>query len=164
MSEMTYRQAGDYQIPNLQLENEERNLWASTAGCVEHFGTEQSDAPERHDSDGEPVPAPVGDRGNSESQSGVSDGAVPEGQPCTGQGNAADGVGAAHEQPESTGGGSRDDGAYQQLSLNLFLSENEQISFIDRAESFTPSAFSLPRKKSTTSFCLVAIPMKPEKS
>ena len=106
------------------------------------FGAEQSDAPERHDSDGEPVPAPVGDRGNGESQSGVSDGAVPEGQPRTGQGNAADGVGAAHEQPESTGGGSRDDGAYQQLSLNLFLSENEQISFIDRAESFTPSAFS----------------------
>ena len=111
------------------------------------FGAEQSDAPERHDSDGEPVPAPVGDRGNSESQSGVSDGAVPEGQPRTGQGNAADGVGAAHEQPESTGGGSRDDGAYQQLSLNLFLSENEQISFIDRAESFTPSAFSFAQEE-----------------
>ena len=111
------------------------------------FGTEQSDAPERHDSDGEPVPAPVGDRGNSESQSGVSDGAVPEGQSRTGQGNAADGVGAAHEQPESTGGGSRDDGAYQQLSLNLFLSENEQISFIDRAESFTPSAFSFAQEE-----------------
>ena len=110
-------------------------------------GAEQSDAPERHDSDGEPVPAPVGDRGNSESQSGVSDGAVPEGQPRTGQGNAADGVGAAHEQPESTGGGSRDDGAYQQLSLNLFLSENEQISFIDRAESFTPSAFSFAQEE-----------------
>lgn len=104
------------------------------------FGAEQSDAPERHDSDGEPVPAPVGDRGNGESQSGISDGAVSEGQSRTEQGNAADGVGAAHEQPESTGGGSRDDGAYQQLSLNLFLSENEQISFIDRAESFTPSA------------------------
>lgn len=111
------------------------------------FGTEQSDAPERHDSDGEPVPAPVGDRGNGESQSGVSDGAVPEGQPRTGQGNTADGVGAAHEQPESTGGGSRDDGAYQQLSLNLFLSENEQISFIDRAESFTPSAFSFAQEE-----------------
>ena len=111
------------------------------------FGTEQSDAPERHDSDGEPVPAPVGDRGNGESQSGVSDGAVPEGQSRTGQGNAADGVGAAHEQPESTGGGSRDDGAYQQLSLNLFLSENEQINFIDRAESFTPSAFSFAQEE-----------------
>ena len=111
------------------------------------FGAEQSDAPERHDFDGEPVPAPVGDRGNGESQSGISDGAVPEGQPRTGQGNAADGVGAAHEQPESTGGGSRDDGAYQQLSLNLFLSENEQISFIDRAESFTPSAFSFAQEE-----------------
>ena len=111
------------------------------------FGAEQSDAPERHDSDGEPVPAPVGDRGNGESQSGVSDGAVPEGQPRTGQRNAADGVGTAHEQPESTGGGSRDDGAYQQLSLNLFLSENEQISFIDRAESFTPSAFSFAQEE-----------------
>ena len=52
-----------------------------------------------------------------------------------------------YEQPESTGGGSRDDGAYQQLSLNLFLSENEQISFIDRAESFTPSAFSFAQEE-----------------
>lgn len=32
---------------------------------------------------------------------------------------------------------------YQQLSLNLFLSESEQISFIDEAESKTLSAFSL---------------------
>ena len=110
------------------------------------FGTEQSDAPERHDSDGEPVPAPVGDRGNSESQSGVSDGAVPEGQPRTGQGNAADGVGAAHEQPESTGRGTGADGADLQLS---FLDANipteaQQIEKIDQAESEkTPSAFVL---------------------
>ena len=110
------------------------------------FGTEQSDAPERHDSDGEPVPAPVGDRGNSESQSGVSDGAVPEGQPRTGQGNAADGVGAAHEQPESAGRGTGADGADLQLS---FLDANipteaQQIEKIDRAESEkTPSAFVL---------------------
>ena len=52
-------------------------------------------------------------------------------------------MGAAHEQPESTGRGNRDSGAYQQLSLNLFLSESEQISFIDEAESKTLSAFSL---------------------
>ena len=144
MSEMTYRQAGDYQIPNLQLENEGEKPLDKYGRMRRAFWTEQSDAPERHDSDGEPVPAPVGDRGNGESQSGVSNGAVPEGQSRTGQRNAADGVGAAHEQSESTGGGSRDDGAYQQLSLNLFLSENEQISFIDRAESFTPSAFLCP--------------------
>ena len=110
-------------------------------------GAEQSDAPERHDSDGEPVPAPVGDRGDGESQSGTSDEPVSEEQSRTGQRDPADGVGAAHEEPESTGGGSRDDGAYQQLSLNLFLSENEQISFIDRAESFTPSAFSFAQEE-----------------
>ena len=110
------------------------------------FGTEQSDAPERHDSDGEPVPAPVGDRGNSESQSGVSDGAVPEGQPRTGQGNAADGVGAAHEQPESTGRGTGDERADLQLSFfdAHIPTEAQQIETIDQAESEkSPSAFSL---------------------
>ena len=95
-------------------------------------GAEQSDAPERHDSDGEPVPASVGDRGHGEHQNGSADEAVSGAEPGTGQRDQSDGVGAAHEQPESTGRGSRDDGAYQQLTLNLFLSENEQISFIDQ--------------------------------
>ena len=105
-------------------------------------GTEQSDASERPDFDGETVPASVGDRGRSERQNGTADEAVSGTESGTGQGDRPDGLGKTHEQPESTGRGSRDDGAYQQLSLNLFLSENEQISFIDRAESFTPSAFS----------------------
>ena len=101
------------------------------------FGTEQSDAPERHDSDGEPVPAPVGDRGNGESQSGISDGAVSEGQSRTEQGNAADGVGAAHEQPESAGRGAGADGADLQLSFldAAIPTEAEQIKNINRAES-----------------------------
>ena len=110
-------------------------------------GAEQSDAPERHDSDREPVPASVGDRGHSEVQGGSADGAVSGEESSTGQSDKSDGVGAAHEQPESTGRGSRDDGAYQQLSLNLFLSENEQISFIDQAESFKPSAFSFAQEE-----------------
>ena len=109
-------------------------------------GTEQSDASERLDSDGEAVPASVGDRGRSEYQNGASDEAVFGTESGTGQGNRPDGLGETHEQPESTGRGSRDDGAYQQLSLNLFPSENEQISFIDRAESFTPSAFSFAQE------------------
>ena len=110
-------------------------------------GAEQSDAPERHDSDGEPVPASVGDRGHGEHQNGSADEAVSGAEPGTGQRDQSDGVGAAHEQPESTGRGSRDDGAYQQLTLNLFLSENEQISFIDQAESFKPSAFSFTQEE-----------------
>ena len=110
-------------------------------------GAEQSDAPERHDSDGDPVPASVGDRGDSESQSGTPDEPVPEEQPRTGQRDAADGVGAAHGEPESAGGGSRDDGAYQQLTLNLFLTEEQQIRFIDEAESRKPSAFSFSQEE-----------------
>lgn len=110
-------------------------------------GAEQSDAPERHDSDREPVPASVGDRGHSEVQSGTADEPVSGEEPGTGQGDQSDGMGAAHEQPESTGRGSRDDGAYQQLSLNLFLTESEQISFIDQAESFKPSAFSFDQEE-----------------
>lgn len=110
-------------------------------------GAEQSDAPERHDSDGDPVPPPVGDRGDGESQSGTSDEPVSEEQPRTGQRDPADGVGAAHGEPESTGGGSRDDGAYQQLTLNLFLTEEQQIRFIDEAESRKPSAFSFSQEE-----------------
>ena len=110
-------------------------------------GAEQSDAPERHDSDGDPVPPPVGDRGDGESQSGTFDEPVPEEQPGTGERDGSAGLGKTHEQPESAGGGNRDDGAYQQLSLNLFLSEHEQISFIDEAESRKPSAFSFSQEE-----------------
>ena len=110
-------------------------------------GTEQSYASERPDFDGETVPASVGDRGRSERQNGTADEAVSGTESGTRQGDRPDGLGKTHEQPESTGRGSRDDRAYQQLSLNLFLSENEQISFIDRAESFTPSAFSFAQEE-----------------
>ncbi len=108
---------------------------------------EQSDALGRSDSDGAVVPAPVGDRRDSTPQSGTVDEPVSGAEPGTGQSDPAVTVGAAHEQPESTGRGSRDDGAYQQLSLNLFLTEEQQISFIDQAESFTPSAFSFAQEE-----------------
>ena len=104
---------------------------------------EQSDAAERPDSQRAAVPAPVGDRRDSAPESGAADDRAAEAESRTGQGDPADGMGTAHEQPESTGRGDRDSGAYQQLSLNLFLSESEQISFIDEAESKTLSAFSL---------------------
>ena len=51
----------------------------------------------------------------------------------TGQKDKSDGIGFSTEimlkaQVEEV----NSDGTYQQLNLNLFLSENEQISFIDR--------------------------------
>ena len=69
-----------------------------------------------------------------------------ETEPGSEQGAASDGVGAAHEQPESAGRGTGDDGADLQLS---FLDANipteaQQIEKIDQAESEkTPSAFVL---------------------
>ena len=110
-------------------------------------GAEQQDSVQRPDPDREVVPPSEGDRRDSDPQSGAADEPASAEQSGTGQRDSADGVGSAHEQPESTGGGNRDDGAYQQLSLNLFLSEAEQISFIDEAESRKPSAFSISQEQ-----------------
>ena len=108
---------------------------------------EQSDAVQRSDSQREAVPTPSGDRRDSEAQSEPADESVPPEQSGTGQGKESDGMGAAYERTESTGRGDGDDGAYQQLTLNLFLSEEEQIRKIDEAESKTPSAFSLSQNE-----------------
>ena len=73
-------------------------------------------------------------------------GATSETEPGPGQGAEPDGVGTAHEQPESAGRGTGADGADLQLS---FLDANipteaQQIEKIDQAESEkTPSAFVL---------------------
>ena len=104
-------------------------------------GTVQHDAPER-----EPVPAPDGGGEERSSNEGTSDDRTAGEGPGSGQGAEPDGVGAAHEQPESTGRGTGADGADLQLS---FLDANipteaQQIETIDRAESEkTPSAFVL---------------------
>ena len=101
----------------------------------------QHDAPER-----EPVPAPDGGGADGREPDAADHGAASETEPGPGQREPADGVGATHEQPESAGRGTGDDGADLQLS---FLDANipteaQQIEKIDRAESEkTPSAFVL---------------------
>ena len=108
----------------------------------------QADDLQRHDSGRDSVPASVGNSGDSNSQNGADDGRVAETESGTGQKDKSDGMGSAQKYVESTGGGSDSDGTYQQLNLNLFLSENEQISFIDlRAESQKPSAFSFEQSE-----------------
>ena len=101
----------------------------------------QHDAPER-----EPVPAPDGGGADGREPDAADHGAASETEPGPGQGESADGVGAAHEQPESAGRGTGDDGADLQLSFfdAHIPTETEQIKKIDQAESEkTPSAFSL---------------------
>ena len=100
-----------------------------------------------HDADErEPVPAPDGGGAERSSDEGASDDRTAESEPGPGQGAEPDGVGAAHEQPESAGRGTGADGADLQLS---FLDANipteaQQIEMIDQAESEkTPSAFVL---------------------
>ena len=101
----------------------------------------------QHDASvGEPVPAPDGGGTDGREPDAADHGAVAETGPDPGQGAEPDGVGAAHEQPESTGRGTGADGADLQLSfLDAVLpTEAQQIEKIDRAESEkTPSAFVL---------------------
>ena len=104
-------------------------------------GAVQHDAPER-----EPVPAPDGGGADGREPDAADHAGTAEAEPGSEQGAASDGVGAAHEQSESTGRGTGADGADLQLS---FLDANipteaQQIEKIDRAESEkTPSAFVL---------------------
>ena len=96
--------------------------------------------------DREAVPAPSGDRRDREHPSGADD--VPAGERRGRDGGAEsqrpDGLGGSDEHLQSPGRGNPDGGAYQQLTLNLFLSEAEQIQSIDEAENVahTSSAFS----------------------
>jgi len=96
----------------------------------------------------EAVPASSGDRRDHEQPPGADD--APAGRVSGRDGGAEsprpDGLGGADEHLQGPGGGNFAGGTYQQLTLNLFLSEAEQIHKIDEAESVkTPSAFSMPK-------------------
>ena len=96
----------------------------------------------------EAVPASSGDRRDREQPPGADD--APAGRVGGRDGGAEsprpDGLGGPDEHLQGPGGGNFAGGTYQQLTLNLFLSEAEQIHKIDEAESVkTPSAFSMPK-------------------
>ena len=98
----------------------------------------------------EAVPAPAGDRGDGEQPSGADD--APAGGVGGRDGGAesprSDALGGPDEHLQGTGRGDSDGGAYQQLTLNLFLSEAEQIQRIDEAENVkTSSAFSFAQEQ-----------------
>ena len=95
-------------------------------------GGVQHDAAER-----DPVPAPVGDGTDGREQDAAADERTVGEEPGSGQGEKTDGVGAAHEQPESAGGGNDPDRADLQLSFleAAIPTEAQQIESIDQAES-----------------------------
>ena len=104
-------------------------------------GTVPHDAPV-----GELVPASDGGGADGREPDAADDGRTAEAEPGPGQSAEPTDVGAAHEQSESAGRGTGDDGADLQLS---FLDANipteaQQIEKIDQAESKKmPSAFVL---------------------
>ena len=104
-------------------------------------GTVQHDAPV-----GEPVPAPDGGGTDRREPDAADHAGTAEAEPGSEQRAASDGVGAAHEQPESAGRGTGADGTNLQLSFfdAHIPTEAQQIEKIDQAESEkTPSAFVL---------------------
>ena len=100
--------------------------------------------------DREAVPAPHRDRRDGEQPSGADD--APAGGVGGRDGGAesprSDALGGPDEHLQGPGRGDSDGGAYQQLTLNLFLSEAEQIQRIDEAENVqTSSAFSFAQEQ-----------------
>ena len=107
----------------------------ATPGAVQH------DAPER-----EPVPAPDGGGADGREPDAADHARTAEAEPGSEQGAASDGVGAAHEQSESTGRGTGVERTDLQLSFfdAHIPTEAKQIESIDQAESEkSPSAFVL---------------------
>ena len=104
-------------------------------------GAVQLDAPV-----GDSASAPVGSGADRREPDAADHAGAAEAKPGSEQGAISDGVGAAHEQPESTGRGTGDERADLQLSFFdvAIPTEAEQIESIDQAESEkSPSAFSL---------------------
>ena len=98
----------------------------------------------------EAVPAPSGDRRDREQPFGADDAPAGRGGGRDGgtESPRPDAVGGPDEHLQGPGRGDSDGGAYQQLTLNLFLSESEQIQKIDEAESVkTPSASSFAQEQ-----------------
>ena len=95
---------------------------------------------------GNSASAPVGGGANRREPDAADHAGVAETESGSEQGAVSDGVGAAHEQPESTGRGTGDERADLQLSFfdAHIPTEAEQIESIDQAESEkSPSAFIL---------------------
>ena len=103
--------------------------------------------------DREAVPAPSGDRRDGEPASGADDAEAGRGSGRDGAAESPrpDEVGGPDEHLQGSGGRNPASGTYQQLTLNLFLSEAEQIKAIDEGSSVqTPGPFSMPEHYTTT--------------
>lgn len=97
------------------------------------------DPVEQDDPERDPVSPSMGDRGNSEQTLGAADAGAGESSGRDGGIEVAgsDAVDGTDEQLQGASGGDHSDGAYFQLTLNLFASEQEQIEHIEEAAQGT---------------------------
>ena len=143
----------------------DRDGGSETAGQVRETAQElpsgaQTGAVQPSEPVGEAVPAPEGDRRDSEPETGADDAGADEAERRDGRAESqrSDEMGGPDEQPESAGGGNDPERVGVQLTadapeaepaqapqayqMSLFPSQDEQIAWITEAESYTPSAFS----------------------
>ena len=148
----------------------DRDGGSEAAGQVRETAQElpsgaQAGSVQPSESVGEAVPAPAGDRRDSEPEAGADDAGADGTERRDGgtESPGSDEMGGPDEQPESAGGGNDPERAGVQLiedepehkpvqapqpqavyhQLSLFPTEDEQIAWIKEAESYTPSAFSM---------------------
>ena len=136
------------ETPGQVREDAEAVPAGTSSGTVEH-----------HDPIGESVPPSAGSGTDGEPAHGADDGGTEEigGSDGGTESQRPDEVGGADEQPASTSRGSDSPGTDLQLTedapivgeqFSFFLSESEQIEYIQQAESVavTPSAFTFPQE------------------
>ena len=141
---MNYIQNGDYLIPDLKSERTEKPL-GKYGRMRKAYLKERRPILYNQLLMREAVSASERDRRDNHETNGTADASAGRESRSNGEAESRrfDEVGRSDEHLQSSGRGNPDDGTYQQLTLNLFLSENEQIRNIDEAESaaHTFSAF-----------------------
>ena len=141
MREITYSQNGEYQIPDISLEetrgndrevriDEERVSEKPQSSQIQHSDLTE---PSGQSSDGNRQPGKAESRQPDVRTSGE--------KPGTGQNGRRDGMDQTHEPDQSTGRGTGNSGDYLQLSL--FPTEEEQLGEIRKAAAALeqPAAF-----------------------
>ena len=142
MREISYSQNGEYQIPDISLEEtrgtigkygmmRKEYLRNHKGSQVQHSDTAE---PSGQSSDGDRQPGKTESRRPDERTSGERSG--------TGQNGRQNGMDQTHEPDQGTGRGAGDSGDYLQLSL--FPTEEEQLGEIRKAAAALeqPAAFS----------------------
>lgn len=126
-----------------RLSNSQHGIERTEPSRIEQVGANEKDVSrgtqandlQRHDSERNVDSSLDGSTGNSTEQNEIVDGAVVGKESSTEQENQSDGLGTIYEQPKKRSRRNREDGTNQQLSLLDFISEEEQIQFIDQTEN-----------------------------